>query len=64
MLIRLLMREYIQTSAQNLEVIRVSRSETIPCGEPYWSSIFSWNKAANSGAEMLVIAGINFAILV
>jgi hypothetical protein len=63
-LIRLLIREYVHTSAQNLEVILVSRSETIPLGEPYCSSIFSWNNAANSGAEISVVVGINFAILV
>ena len=64
MLIRLLIREYVHTSAQNLEVILVSRSETIPLRELYYSSIFSWNNAANSGAEIFVVVSINFAILV
>jgi hypothetical protein len=54
----------VQTSAQNLEVILVSRSDTIPLGDPYLSSIFSWNRAANSGAARLVVVGINLAILV
>jgi hypothetical protein len=63
-LIRLLIREYIYTSAQNLEVIRVSLLETIPLREPYCSSIFSWNKAANSGAEISVVVGMNFAIFI
>ena len=64
MLMRLLIREYEHTSAQNLEVILVSQSETIPCGELYCSSMLSWNKAANSGAEMSVVVGMNFAIFV
>ena len=64
MLMRLLIREYIHTSAQNLEVILVSRSETIPFKEPYCSSMLLWNKAANSGADMSVVVGINFAIFV
>ena len=42
----------------------MSRSETIPLGDPYLSSIFSWNRAVNSGVAMLVIVGINLAILV
>jgi hypothetical protein len=63
-LIRLLIREYVHTSAQNLEVILVSRSETTPLGEPYCSSMLSWNKAANSGADMSVVVGMNFAIFV
>ena len=54
----------MHTSAQNLEVILVSRSDTIPFGEPYLSSIFSWNKAANSGAAKSVVVGMNLAILV
>ena len=64
MLMRLLIREYIHTSAQNLEVILVSWLETIPLREPYCSLMFSWNRAANSGAEMSVVVSINFAIFV
>ena len=61
---RLLIREYIHTSAQNLEVILVSRSETIPLGELYRSSMLSWNRAANLGADISVVVGMNFAIFV
>ena len=64
MLIRLLIREYIHTLAQNLEVILVSWLETIPFKKPYYSLMFLWNRAANSGAEMSVIVSINFAIFV
>ena len=64
MLMRLLIKEYIHTSAQNLEVILVSQSETIPFGEPYCNSMLSWNKAANLGADISVVVGMNFAILV
>jgi hypothetical protein len=63
-LMRLLIREYMHTSAQNLEVILVSWSETIPLGELYCSSMLSWNRAANSGAKMSVVVGINFAVFV
>ena len=42
----------------------MSRLDTIPFGEPYLSSIFSWNKAVNSGVVKLVVVGMNLAILV
>ena len=61
---RLLIREYVHTSAQNLEVILVSQSKTIPLGELYCSLMLLWNRAVNSGAEISVVVGINFAIFV
>jgi hypothetical protein len=61
---RLLIREYMHTLAQNLEVILASQSKTIPLGEPYCNLMLSWNRAANLGAEMSVVVGINLAIFV